>query len=521
MSIVHEMKNIFAEKMKMSSTINKVILVSLALLTSPLQAREGSGSHGGDAVRLSDDRVVLADSFLKANSGGGDHSEGGKRFVIYPELKGELQLVSELLGAYGCKVGNQEHLYKHSCEFIDKDVLDKETEYYLVDKLDQPECSNRVEYKLPDGAQLIERAACTYGGRTYLRTDVFSKMSVREQAKLMVHERLRALPKAPFLKDIAVFTNGLETVLSLYYQQKAGQWRDLVSEELASINGLLAKIVAFKFYPAEGSSGIRLQEGRAVTARGGGLVSKGTRIAAGAFVGIGSVVKDNTWTIAAGARVFQSDLGCGLGFIDSPKTTTCRIGQGALIHQSYMLIQSGGPGARSSIVDSRVSAGGELSMVAGAKIVKSTVRAQALSMGADSRIEDSNYEDKVYNSLGLLELQAGAKMIKANLHIMPNPMYTKGDASERERQGLKLTLAQGAKLANINDWIQSGAPYGFRQVPVTIQGQVVGTRIKHPRSGCLSLERGRREDISSLRAAHQTIGSLSDWMGYCSIVRRN
>src|SRR5271170_7745249 len=83
--------------------ISKISFLLALSVAGIWASADGSGSHGGDAVQLADDSVVLADSFLAANSGGGDVTEGGKRFNIYPELGKELELIADLLHTLGCQ----------------------------------------------------------------------------------------------------------------------------------------------------------------------------------------------------------------------------------------------------------------------------------------------------------------------------------------------------------------------------------------------------------------------------------
>ena len=493
----------------------------LAAFVSPVQAREGSGSHGGDAVQLADDRVVLADSFLKANSGKGDHSAGGRRFVIYPELKAELALVSKLLAAYGCKFQQPEMYsaldtsHKRLCDFITKDVANaKETEYYLVDKLDRPECQNNAQYTLPVGAKLIEGAACTWGGRTYLRTDVFSKMSVRDQAKLMIHERMRALPKAPFLSEIAEFTGGVETMLNLYYEQKNGKWRELTAAEHASMAKLLEGLrIARLVRPASDEAWFAMQTGRHIAVQGGGLVpAKGLRIESGAYVGVGSIVFD-PGVIGANSRIFHSELRCGTYFGNSPKGAQCRVGAGTLIHLSDVRMKEGAIGSRVSIVKSAIDVDNTVTVGAGAKVENSKVQWQSLSLGAGSLVRDTEVGAFIGPS-GVFAVGASAKILNSSIHAT-SPRALQPPRELDGLPGIDFHLGERSTLSWVDESLFTMMPRIPRPTPLRIAADVKIAGTKKTKFSCLS-QYQKYGRLTGLGVGHQTISSSADWLWNCS-----
>ena len=464
---------------------------------------EGSGSHGGDAIQLSDDRIVLADSFLKANSGGGDVTEGGKRFVIYPELRSELDLISDLLGSYGCRAGQLFDFLKshHSCGFVTDDILnDKETEYYLVDQIDQPECPNRAQYNVPPGAKLLESAACTYGGRTYLKTSLFSAMSIREQAKLIIHERLRSLPKAPFLKDIAIFTTGVDTMLTIYFEQRANNWRALTDEELNNLRGLFAKIRSFKFSdPREAEGGTWVPTAEGITRQGGGqILIKSTRLGEGSYVGMGSTL-DTGGTVEKNVKLLQTDLRAG----DSQKNNSV-IGAGTSFFRSRVYAAKMVIGILNDFKNMEVDAG-PLFQTGSHSQFEGSLRGQSVIFGAHNRFLRSYYT--AYSIRAEFETGDDVSILDSRVAAFLDP-----ENKDASSEILSISIEEGASLSWV-DFSSRTSRYAFgrrARISVEEEAHLQGTKTKR-----LECPRERRY----LAMLGQAISSNEDFIAACTYYR--
>ncbi|MEK7691095.1 MAG: hypothetical protein AAB425_08755, partial [Bdellovibrionota bacterium] len=157
----------------------KLCILTLTILGNSNQVWAGGATGvggGGDVVILSDDTIVLADPYIKHE---------GENFELNPLLIQELSRMGDLLVSYGANV-----LYGRSA-FVVQDVINPLIDYRFQEEL-PTDCHRIPTANLPIGASQ-ELAACTVGNVTTIRPSLFNGMSIREQAKLIVHERLRAL----------------------------------------------------------------------------------------------------------------------------------------------------------------------------------------------------------------------------------------------------------------------------------------------------------------------------------------
>ncbi len=91
----------------------------------------------------------------------------------------------------------------------------------------------RKIYKLPTGAQ-VQQVACTAGKETFLVEPLFSRLSLRDQSLLLIHERLTTLRDQYGGKNysaIARFTTGLNIYLNLFRDQMKGKYSKLSEGE--------------------------------------------------------------------------------------------------------------------------------------------------------------------------------------------------------------------------------------------------------------------------------------------------
>ena len=130
-------------------------------------------------------------------------------------------------------------------------------------------------------------------------------MTVREQAKLIIHERLHSLLDQPH-EFIADLTSGLELMLNLVNEQMAGNRSRLSGREIDQIRLLMLRIEQL------GLSKGRLEQEELhflnhyrIWPEGGGLVHEDAKIAPDTFVGAGSLLTAGV-TAGSGAEIVYS-----------------------------------------------------------------------------------------------------------------------------------------------------------------------------------------------------------------------
>lgn len=274
----------------------------------------GETGGGGDAVIFPDDTVILADPYLiKEGQEGTFNCPAGTEGTLAPELRDELNLIGMLLVRYGAplSINDRDGFFRPShhfdwsnrvsSRFIENHVFT--AHFCFVDQLPKNE---HLNLEAPAGAR-VESVGYTEGKVTWLRKDLFRAMSVREQAKTIVHERLHGfagnIPHGPIV-DI---TNSLEAVLSLYQAQQRGDRTHLNEEQILALNTLILRISQVldtaSPLPSLVSPGFQPK----VVRNGGGVILGNTSVAEDAFIGVGSVVGPRVM-IASGAEILASEV---------------------------------------------------------------------------------------------------------------------------------------------------------------------------------------------------------------------
>jgi hypothetical protein len=305
--------------MKLALTL-KMFFFSFAV-----QAAFGpSTGGGGDVVILPNDSVVLADPFL--NSSDQQPNNMPPMRSLNPRL---LQAADAYLRASEPILTFLSRDRRSSDLVTTLKVLStrkNSLRFYAVRNQEElgQFCApgGRKSYILPNGAR-IEQVACTAGNETFLVEPLFLRLSIKDQALLLVHERLTTLRDAQGGKNysaIARFTTGLSLFLSLYREQAKNVFRALNESE---------QNVMSEFYIAteeieKRNSEINEDSFQWTAAHiGGGAVHNMSHADPSATVGLNFVIDKNS-TIEAGAQLKQTNK---LTILEN-----VFVGEGTLIH---------------------------------------------------------------------------------------------------------------------------------------------------------------------------------------------
>ncbi|HUP56703.1 MAG TPA: hypothetical protein VM598_04570, partial [Bdellovibrionota bacterium] len=220
----------------------KTVTMMILLLTAQAAWAQGSGGRGGnDAIRLPDDTIVLADPYVIRN---------GTRGELDPTLITELDRVDKLLFRYGADVTpnvrvtpsfipgylefRKEELWRPMDRtiFMERQVFNPLVEYRFVDSMPEGvHCDRPRLGPLPEGAEAFP-IACTQGWVTWIQGAAFKKLNLRQQAVLIVHERVHAVTGQETPHElIADLSDSLLLSLSLYNEQLQGRRPRLSAEE--------------------------------------------------------------------------------------------------------------------------------------------------------------------------------------------------------------------------------------------------------------------------------------------------
>ncbi len=307
----------------------------------PVAAWAGGGTEvggGGDAVILSDDTVVLADPYIKRS---------GKVTDLNPVLIKELQYIGHLLVRYGADMDfDFKELLRPQSSFLNKYVLSSTVEYHFVTEIPDIEvCKNRI----PTNPDLkVLPIACTNGAITWILEDLFKKMSIREQAKTILHERLRAFPQAIPDEFIADITSGVETALGLLNELHTRKTSILTAEQIASLTTLVRRIEQAGLHHDPKEPPMSFSKNWMVFKNGGGLVHKKSKVSNTAYVSVGSIVSE-TSVLEAGSQLLTTD--CYFPFL---KWISCQLGPNATIENTLILVEKVVLKAGAKINDSNI-----------------------------------------------------------------------------------------------------------------------------------------------------------------------
>ncbi len=238
-------------------------LLLILILSLTVFAGDGAG-NGGDVVVLNDNTIVLADPYYWQN----------ERIKLHPELVKELRIIGDYLVFLGATKATEAKFERNKTYpleeslFFNEEILSEKTKYVPMSELPNL-CQNLEKPSLPDGATTYN-AACTLDQTTYLLEKTFKKMSIREQAKLILHERLRTIVPKLGLYHITRVTNGVDIYLEQRQKIASEVYNPLNPVEVTQIEELRETIALYlSENPTQALAEIK---NYSVNENGGGLI---------------------------------------------------------------------------------------------------------------------------------------------------------------------------------------------------------------------------------------------------------
>jgi hypothetical protein len=193
-------------------------------------------------------------------------------------------------------------------EFINRNVRNWQLtnpliEYKFVDQIptDEPECVNHHR------SSKDFQGACTSKFRTYILAAAFRKMTLREQAKTIIHERLHALgtnglSPSLFHEYVDDITEALDLAMNLYNLQWRGKRPRLGKRNVEKLQTLVRRIaqIGLDSTRKDKTTNRGFLDTMVVTPYGGGLVSRESHwyekglhhvyVGVGGILGFGTII---------------------------------------------------------------------------------------------------------------------------------------------------------------------------------------------------------------------------------------
>ena len=265
-----------AHDLKRASEILTIGMM-LILFSSPVIAGNESG-NGGSGILLKNGEVILADPYIIDATGCDTCGTLGQ------DLSAGLKDAGRVLVRFGATADSD-----YGAAFIRDSVFSPFVEYRFVDEL-PAHCAqeqNEDEYVVPDEQGTWVPLACTKGWVTSIRKSFFSKMKLREQVKLIVHERLHHhAPQAAHV-HIADLTQALDLFFKINDREQNGEKPMLSDQDVNRLQRLPLRITQLALTSDSAATLKRLTD-YSVHAYGGGLIPKNKNVHAdsGAFVSL-------------------------------------------------------------------------------------------------------------------------------------------------------------------------------------------------------------------------------------------
>lgn len=306
-------------------------LLITALVNSALWAGPSVGG-GGDVIILPDDSVVLADPFI--DSGAPQPNNMPPLRALNPRILQVINLYtkagSSLISDFAAKESDI------NATLAKLAVRNNDLRFYGVQTAEELNqfCApgGRKIYKLPNGAQ-VQQVACTAGNETFMVEPLFSRLSLRDQGLLLIHERLTTLRDQYGGKNysaIARFTTGLNVYLNLYSEQNKKKYRMLSVEEQKILTDFFVAVEEIEKRNSEVSEdSFQWQAHR----NGGGRVHVNTIVNESAFISLQTVIAK------------KSEIGANAKLINfyNPHRLTLMMGDGvSVINLSSVFTNEGG-----------------------------------------------------------------------------------------------------------------------------------------------------------------------------------
>jgi hypothetical protein len=303
----------------------KSLPLLMCLFSLPVFAGAESGG-GGDVIVFQDDSVVLADPWIDNNSPQPSNMPALRSLnprilkTIQSYISATESTITELAGE-SPRDPLEESLiargylpkdFPSSNKMSDISALISELgkrsnglRFYGVKNAlelnDFCASGGKKVYKLPNGAQ-VQQVACTAGVETFIIEPLFERLSIRQQALLLIHERLTTLRDSLGGKNysaIARFTTGLNVYVNLYKEQVKNKFRPLLEVEQKQLSEFYIAIEELELRNSEVTDDSFQWSAHPI---GGGRVHTSASIDPSAVIALDSVIYKGS-EIAAGARV--------------------------------------------------------------------------------------------------------------------------------------------------------------------------------------------------------------------------
>lgn len=268
--------------------VNCYILIVAATFSAALYAGPTLSTRA-DVIILPDDSVVLADPFIDAQAtqdGGGPLLQ-----LLNPRIYQTIALYQKVSSTAPFKSGDIDNIFNN--------LLSKRTKLRFfglesAEEMNKYCFAGRPVYTIPSGAS-VQQAACTKGNDTFIVKPLFLRLSIRDQAMLLIHERLTTIADdRGWINFVAVakYTTGLNTFLNVYNEQARRMYRELTDLEQKNIYNFYNAIVEITNRNADYGSLSTFNWN--VHKNGGGLTHINSFVDASAFVSLSSVIAEKS-----------------------------------------------------------------------------------------------------------------------------------------------------------------------------------------------------------------------------------
>jgi hypothetical protein len=261
---------------------------------------------GGKGLRRANGQIESADNYIEDRV---SHEGIGDRVDLPPAVVEELRQMGMLMTRYGADYDLAKQKLdwgklEEKSLFIEENVLGPNIEYRVVTSLSElgQQCDSMKTKPLPPEVELFD-IMCTYRNTTFIPREVFdavpTRMSVREFAKQILHERSHGLLGFFDHLDIAKFSVGTATAMNVRERQMKGDRREISTDEYRKITRMVESLQALGLSlhrQGISTSGdhARIFDKWYINRLGGGLISKDSEVAKSAFVSVGSVIGEKS-----------------------------------------------------------------------------------------------------------------------------------------------------------------------------------------------------------------------------------
>lgn len=265
------------------------ILMSFAFIATSTAFAGPKFSTRADVIILPDDSVVLADPFIDAQA----TQEGGG-----PLLQLLNPRIYQTIAIYQ-KVSLTAPFVSDDVNKIYESLLNKRTKLRFfglesAEEMNKYCFAGRPIYSIPLGGT-VRQAACTNGNDTFIVKPLFLKLSIRDQAMLLIHERLTTISDdRGWINFVAIakYTTGLNAFLNIYNEQIKRVYRELTDLEQKNIYNFYYAI--FEIVNRNSDYGKLSTFNWNVHKNGGGLTHVNAAVDTSAFISLNSNIAEKS-----------------------------------------------------------------------------------------------------------------------------------------------------------------------------------------------------------------------------------